>query len=63
MKGKFSVTVLYRMSGICSTLETNHHVGFRRKGVGDLSLSLVSPVSAYNCFYHNNNSLNVDLCL
>jgi hypothetical protein len=53
VQGKFAVVVDDGVTGICAALEADDNVGILRQHVGDLSLSLVAPVGAYNRFDHN----------
>ena len=53
MKGKFSIVIDNGMSRIGSSLESHDNVRFLGKHIGDLSLSLITPVSSNDCFDHN----------
>ena len=53
MKREFSVVVDDSVAGISAALKADNDVTFFGEDVSDLSLSLVAPVSAYNCFYHS----------
>ena len=53
MESKFTVFVFYSMTGVCSALKANDDIRVTGKHICDFTLALVSPVSAYNSFYHN----------
>ena len=52
MESELSVFVLYRVSGVASSLEADDYVRLSGEHVGDLSFSFVAPVGAYYCFDH-----------
>ena len=47
------------VAGVGTALETDDDVGLGGEHVGDLTFSFVAPVTAYDCFYHGDEHLQV----
>ena len=53
MQRKFAVVVDDRMTGVGAALKADDHIAVVCENVGDFTLTLVAPVGAYDCFYHD----------
>ena len=53
MKSEFSVVIYDSVTCVCPALKADYDVAVVGKNVGNFTLTLVAPVSAYNCFYHS----------
>ena len=52
MQCELSVLVHDCVARIRAALKADHDVCGISEGIGDLALSLISPVCSYHCFYH-----------
>ena len=53
MQGKSAVVVDNGVAGVCAALEPDDHVRGFRHHIRDLAFPFVTPVCAYDCFYHD----------
>ena len=60
MQRKAAIVVDNGVAGVRSALEADDHIGLLGQQIGDLALSLVAPVRAYDCFYHTVTSTSRD---
>ena len=52
MQGKLTIVADNGMARIGAALEADDHIGLLRQQIGDLALTLVAPVGAYDRFHH-----------